>query len=184
MLSANNFWRRIRTPYGSFLAATAVVPCVMGCVGDHAMQGLFCILLLCAWSCYALTYMGLQNPKKQAESLQWSLRRMFVVIGFLAVIFGAIVNHWPLRWRFAISLPKLDQYADQLEGGLEMEGPRAIGLLLVEKAELERGVPCFWTDANLAGPVGFVRCSPEQAHSFNLWCTEQMNDRWQLIVED
>ena len=183
-VSAHNLWRRIRTPYGSFLAYTSVTVILMACVGDQVIYGAFCVLLLFAWCFYAICYMDLQHRKRQIESLQWTLRQLFVVIGCLAVIIGAIVNHWPLRWRFAISLAKMEQLADQMEGGLELEGPRAVGLFLVEKAELKRGVPCFWTDANSAGPVGFVRCTPEQAHNFNLWSTERMNDRWQLIVED
>lgn len=184
MLSAKNFWRRVRTPYGSFLVLTAIVPCVMGCVGDRVIQGAICVLLLWAWCFYALIYLGLQPPKRQAESLRWTLRQMFVVTGCLAMIFGAIVNHWPLLWRFAISQQRLDQFADQLVDGRQLSTPRAVGLFVIRKAEMRDGLPCLWTDPDPSGYSGFVRCTPRQVQGFNIWFTEQMNDRWQLILED
>ncbi|HUY91445.1 MAG TPA: hypothetical protein VMV10_22085 [Pirellulales bacterium] len=177
---ATSFWQRIRTPYGSFLAATVVVTCLMGCVGDHAIQGLLCILLLWTWCSYALIYSGLQNPKRQAECLRRTLQRMFVVVGCLAVIIGAIINHWPLRWRFMISRPELDQLADRVEGGLKLERPRAVGLFAIKSAAMRGSVPCLWIDSETC----FARCAPEQVQGFNLWSTESMNDRWQLINED
>jgi len=180
MFSAHAFFRRIRTPYESFLAVTAVVPCVMGCVEDQRILGLFCALLLWVWCSYALIYSGLEAPKQQVESLHWSLRQMFMVTACLAVIIGAIFNHWPMLWRFAISVPEMDRIADQVESGLEVKKPQAVGLFVIEKATMRSGIPCLWID----GETCFARCKPEQVQGFNLWSTERMNDRWQLILED
>lgn len=188
ILSARRLWQRVRTPYGSFLALTAIVAVLMARVGSHLLMAVFCVLLLFAWCFYGLAFLAAQDAKRQMESLRFSLRQIFIVTACVAVIVGALVNHWPFRWRFALSLQELDQFADRIDGGLEIEKPKAVGLFVIEKAEVRtiggKRVPCLWTDPDTAGPTGFVRCMPEQAHRFNLWSTERMNDRWQLIIED
>lgn len=177
-------WRRIRTPYESFLALTAIVACFMTLVGCQVIWGALCVLMLFAWCFYALIYMVIQDAKGPVEPPRWALRQMFAVTACIAVMAGAVVNHWPLRLRFAVSRPQLDQFADQLAAGRRLSTPRVAGLFVIKKAEMRGGLPCFWTDPDPSGYSGFVRCTPKQAHGFNLWFTEQMNDRWQLIIED
>lgn len=110
---------------------------------------------------------------------------MLVVTACIAAIGGAIVHRWPLQWRFAISQAELDQFADRLESGFQMPKPTAVGLFVVRKAEMRRGLPCLWTDPDPSGHAGFVRCTPEQADWFNLGIgTHSINDRWQFIRED
>ena len=187
-LAANNFWQRVRTPYGSFLALTAIVAVLMARVGNPVLMALLGVLLLFAWCFYGLAFLAVRDAKRQMESLRFNLRQIFVVTGCIAVIVGALVNHWPLRWRFALSLPELDQFADRLDGGMEIVRPIAVGWFVIQQAVVRtisgKLVPCLWTDPETAGATGFVRCTPEEAHRFNLWYSERMNDRWQLIIED
>jgi hypothetical protein len=141
-------------------------------------------LLLFAWCFYSLILWALQDTKGQVEFVRWNLRRMFAVTGCITVMSGAIVHHWPLKWRFLASQAELDEFADRLEGGLQMPNRSAVGLFVINKAEMRGHMPCLWTDPDPAGHSGFVRCPPEQAKSFNLWWDERMNPRWQLIIED
>lgn len=184
MHSAKNFWQRVRTPYGSFLVLTASVACFMTLVGAQVMWGVLCVLMLSAWCFYSLVYLVLEDAKGPVEAPRWTLRQMFAVTACIAVMVGAVINHWPLRWRFAISQPQLDQFADQLADGRQLSTPRAVGLFVIKKAEMRHGLPCLWTHPDPSGYSGFVRCTPSQVQGFNIWFTEQMNDRWQLILED
>lgn len=184
LFSAKNIWRRVRTPYGSFLVLTASAACFMTLVGCQVILGVLCVLMLAAWCFYALIDMALQDAKGPVEPPRWTLRQMLTLTACIAVMVGAVVNHWPLRLRFAVSRPQLDQFADQLAAGERLSTPRAVGLFMIRKAEMRRGLPCLWTNPAPSGYTGFVRCTPSQAERFNLFFTESMNDRWQLVIED
>lgn len=183
--AASNTWLRIFRPCGSLFAATVVVMFLMARASDQILMGGLCLLLLFGWCFCIFVFWALLSPERRIEFIRWDLRQMFAIVGCVAMIVGALVQHWPLKLRFAVSLSELDRLADQLEEGWQMPEPATAGLFVIRKAELRRGTPCLWTEPDSAGPVGFVRCTPEQAESFpNLWNNEQMNERWQLIIED
>jgi hypothetical protein len=102
----------------------------------------------------------------------------------LVVIASVVTLHWPLRARYILSRPALDQLAQDVRAGKVFVGPRRIGLFTIVEAEVNRhGIVCLWIDANPTGKTGLVQCTPDYV-PFNLWSMVNLDQRWQFIAED
>lgn len=171
------------TPIGLAFAMLSVIVVLSACCADRISLFVLSVLVCYAWyvARFAMYVVELsKRPDTGKLRGQWSLRQILFMVACVAMLLGTVFQHWPLRARFLLSHSAFDELADRLESGQEVEVPKEVGLFLIERAKMRGGVPCLWIDPEIC----FSRCTPKQVHRFNLWSTERMYDRWQLIIED
>ena len=122
---------------------------------------------------------------RRRDSQRWMLRNLIAVALFLAVFISVIWTSWPLRISYILAKPTMNKIAVKLEKGEKIKTPILIGVLIINKAELNRnGIPCLltWSDGDF---VGFVKVKPDIVDSqFNLWSVIYLDNDWQFINED
>lgn len=101
----------------------------------------------------------------------------------LVVLISVPLTHWPLRLAYHISRPKFETIAQVLRSGKTFPKPMQVGPFTIEKAEIDNGKVCLWTDLDPAGRTGFAKCSPKDV-PFNLWSITELDENWQYISED
>jgi hypothetical protein len=171
------------TPLGLAGAMLSVIAVLSACCADRLSLFVLSALVCYMWyvARFAIYVVDLsKRPETGKLPTQWSLRQMLFAIACVAVLLATVFQHWPFRARFLLSQSAFNELADRLESGLEMEGSRTAGLFMIERATMRGKIPCLWLDPETC----FARCKPEQVQGFNLWSTERMSDRWQLINED
>lgn len=180
--AARRCWTVLFSPLGLAIAALSAITALSACCYDRAGLFVLSVPILYAWYLARCIGCGIERSKRPVEEyrIQWSLRQLLFAITCVALLIGTVLHHWPFRVRFQLSRNAFDELADRHERGQQTSVAEKAGLFVIQKTEIRRGLSCLWI-----GPeICFVRCTPEQARWFNLWSTEQMNDRWQLIIED
>ena len=84
-------------------------------------------------------------------------RFVALVLASLLIIASVAYTPWPLHVAFAHTRSDFEAIARRLESGEHVAGPIRVGVYTVERAELDEGRACLWTDTNPSGRTGFVR---------------------------
>lgn len=158
-----------------------VVASALGTHPDWALGGAF-VAGPFAMAC------GLLWTSDDVKPLSWKKKgiRLAVAAGLSVAILSIAFTNWPLTATFRYSQAEFEALANQVETSRRVVNvPTHCGIFQIKKAEMVRGIPCFWLDLDPAGRTGFVRCSPTNAGLyFNLWSKTRMSSDWTYIKED
>ena len=104
----------------------------------------------------------------------------------LVVAISVMVTHWPMRLAFELSRATFERQAAIIATGAGAKTPMRVGPYLVHQSGVKpRGSVYFWTNANSAGPVGFVKCASNDLDAdFNVWFSLPLGRGWHVVVED
>ena len=139
--------------------------------------------------CLAATFTIPRRPDGRRDR-----RFVTLAVASLLVIASVAATSWPLRVAFAYSRSNFETLTRRLESGEHVAGPIRVGAYHVERAELDAGRACLWTDTNPAGRAGFVRNPGPRSKpakgplltngAFNLWSYTGLDRDWAFISED
>lgn len=102
----------------------------------------------------------------------------------LILIASVAITNWPLHTAYRYSKEAIDQFADRVRAGEQVETPARLGLFIIQRGEITKsGRVCLWTDLNPKGYTGFGQYPVDNLPG-NLWTWVNLDERWQFIAQD
>lgn len=137
------------------------------------------------WALVMLLGIKFSGARPAGGHWQMSLRRLLLNMTVVCCVLSVLTTDWPLRARFTLSRTAMDEVADRVQQGKDVQLPAYVGLFWVRAVEANRaGQPCLWTRLQPGGNTGLVRCRGAAEPALNLASSLGLGEGWYLVAED